>query len=117
MNFLRSVNAVFRKQKWRGSCFKYSYILTSTLNQEKHRIAHSCKGVCVFVHSGFSRVQLFCDTVDCSPPGSSVHGTLQARLLEWVAIPFSRGSSWPRDQTPIADGFFTAEPPGKPARE
>ena len=57
MNFLHSVNAVFRKQKWRGSCFKYSYILTSTLNQEKHRMAHSCKGVCVFGHSGFSHDQ------------------------------------------------------------
>ena len=34
----------------------------------------------------------------CSPPGSSVYGILQARILEWVAIPFSRGSSWPRDQ-------------------
>ena len=33
------------------------------------------------------------------PPGSSIHGLLQARILEWVAIPFSRGSSWPRDQT------------------
>ena len=33
--------------------------------------------------------------MDCSPPGSSVHGILQARILEWVAIPFSRGSSWP----------------------
>ena len=40
-----------------------------------------------------------CDPVDCSPPGSSVHGILQARILEWVAISFSRGSSWPRDQT------------------
>ena len=37
--------------------------------------------------------------VDCSPPGSSVHGILQARILEWVAISFSRGSSWPRDWT------------------
>ena len=36
---------------------------------------------------------------DCSPPGSSVHGILQARILEWVAIPSSRGSSQPRDQT------------------
>ena len=36
---------------------------------------------------------------DCSPPGSSVHGILQARILEWVAISFSRGSSWLRDQT------------------
>ena len=57
-----------------------------------------------------------CDTIDCSPPGSSVHGILQARILEWVAMPCSRGSSWPRDRTwvsCIAGGFFTAEPPGK----
>ena len=40
-----------------------------------------------------------CDPVDCSLPGSSVHGIFQARILEWVAISFSRGSSWPRDQT------------------
>ena len=39
--------------------------------------------------------------MDCSPPGSSVHGILQARILEWVAIPFSRGSSWPRDRTQV----------------
>ena len=37
--------------------------------------------------------------MDCSPPGSSVHGILQSRILEWVAIPFPRGSSRPRDQT------------------
>ena len=40
--------------------------------------------------------------MDCSPPGSSVHGILQARILEWVAISFSRGSSQPRDQTQIS---------------
>ena len=40
-----------------------------------------------------------CDPLDCSPPGSSIHGIFQARILEWVAISFSRGSSWPRDQT------------------
>ena len=40
-----------------------------------------------------------CDPVDCSPPDSSVHGILQARILEWVAISFSRGSSQPRDPT------------------
>ena len=39
-----------------------------------------------------------CDPMDCSPPGFSVHGILQARTLEWVAIPFSRGSSQPRDR-------------------
>ena len=37
--------------------------------------------------------------MDCSPPGFSVHGILQARMLEWVAVPFSRGSSQPRDHT------------------
>ena len=57
------------------------------------------------------------DTTDCSPPGSSVHGILQTTILEWVAIPFSRGSSQPRDQTQvshIAGRFFTSEPPGTP---
>ena len=53
---------------------------------------------------------MLCDPMDCNPPGSSIHGILQARILEWVAIPFSRGSSWPRDQTRvscIAGRFFT----------
>ena len=51
-----------------------------------------------------------CDPVDCSLPGSSVCGILQARILEWVAIPFSRGSSWPRDWTWVscnAGSFIT----------
>ena len=43
-----------------------------------------------------------CDPMDCSPPGSSVHGTLQTRILEWVAIPFSWASSWPRDGTHVS---------------
>ena len=43
-----------------------------------------------------------CDPMDCSPPGSSVHGILQARILEWVAISFSRGSSQPRDWTRVS---------------
>ena len=55
--------------------------------------------------------------MDCSPPGFSVHGISQGRILEWVAISFSKDSSWPRDRTCIsclAGGFFTIEPPGKP---
>ena len=51
-----------------------------------------------------------CNARDCSPPGSSVHGILQARVLEWAAIPFSRGSSWPRNRTwvsYVAGRFFT----------
>ena len=50
-----------------------------------------------------------CDSIDCSPPGFSVHRILQARILEWVAMPSSRGSSQPRDQTQVfcnAVGFF-----------
>ena len=55
-----------------------------------------------------------------SLPGSSVHGIIQARILEWVAMPSSRGSSQPRDQTHVswgsctAGGLFTSEPQGKP---
>ena len=49
-----------------------------------------------------SCVQLFCNPMDCSPPGSSVHGIFQAGILEWVAISFSRGSSWPRDGTYVS---------------
>ena len=51
-----------------------------------------------------------CDPIDYSPPGSYVHGILQAKILEGVAIPISRGSSWPRDQTQVfctAGRFFT----------
>ena len=50
-----------------------------------------------------------CDPIDYSPPGSSIHGILQARILEWVAIPFSRGSFQRRDGTQvscIAGRFF-----------
>ena len=58
-----------------------------------------------------------CDPVDCSLPGSPICGIFQARILEWVAISFSRGSSQSRDWIPFsrtAGGFFTGELPGKP---
>ena len=55
------------------------------------------------VPSHFSRVQL-CDPMDCSPPGSSVHGILQARIPEWVAISFCRDQTW---VFCIAGRFFT----------
>ena len=64
--------------------------------------------ICMCVLSPFSRVRLHV------MPGSSVHGILQARILEWVAMPSSRGSSWPRDRTcisfdsSIADGFLNS---------
>ena len=60
-----------------------------------------------------------CDPKDYSPQGSSVYGILQARILEWVAISFSRGSSWPRDRTTsaspaLAGRFFSTQPREKP---
>ena len=73
---------------------------------------------CMRAKSLQSCLTLF-DPMDCSPQGFSVHGILQARILEWVVISFSRGSSWPRDGTQaswvswIAGRFFTAEPLGK----
>ena len=64
-----------------------------------------------------SWVWLFYDPMDCSPPGFFVHGIFQARILERVAISFSRGSFQSRDWTHIsctAGGFFTIMPLGKP---
>ena len=74
----------------------------------------------LFRCSGFTWLRELCvtcsvvsnslDPMDYSPPGSSVHGILQARTLDWVAISFSRGSSWLRDRTLvtcIAGGCFT----------
>ena len=64
--------------------------------------------------------QLNWTELGCSPPSSPVYGIFQARILEWVAMPSSRGSSWPRYWTPISCGsctagrFFTTEPPGNP---
>ena len=56
-----------------------------------------CYHLEILVVQSLSRVQCFCDPMDRSPPDSSVHGSSQARTLEWVAISFSRGSSRPKD--------------------
>ena len=60
-----------------------------------HRVRHDWSN---FAAAAASHVWLFCDPMDHSPPGSSVHGISQARTPEWVAISFSGGSSWLRDQ-------------------
>ena len=63
-----------------------------------------------------------CSPIDCSLPGFSVHGVFQARILEWVAISFSRGSSWlgiePTSSVSLAlaGGFLTTQPLGKPQK-
>ena len=60
-----------------------------------------CVCVCMYAKSLQSCLTL-CHPMDCSLPGSSVHGILPARILEWVSIPSSRESSWPRDQTCVS---------------
>ena len=78
----------------------------------------SCFAGGFFICRAVGHVQLYNPT-DYSLPYSSVHGIFQA-ILEWVAVPSSRGSSWPRDRTHVSQGsfisggFFTADPPGKP---
>ena len=64
------------------------------------RILHLCSAVIKMLVTQWCPT--LCDPMDYSLPGSSVHGILQARILEWVAISFSRGSSWSRAWTPIS---------------
>ena len=65
-------------------------------------IRFECSDLRACMHAqSLSPVRL-CDPMDCSPPGSPVYGILQARILEWVAMPSSRGSSRPRDRTHIS---------------
>ena len=85
------------------------------VNEVKMR---SC--VCVRARAHVCAQSHLCSPMDCSPPGSSVCEFSQARILEQVAISFSRGSSPPRDQTPVsvspavAGGLLTLVPLGKP---
>ena len=76
--------------------------------------------VCVCVLVALSCPTLW-DSVNCSPPGSSVHGILQARILEWVAIPFSKAFSPPRDGIQVSPTLqvdsLPVEPLGKPPSE
>ena len=99
----------------------YHYVtLTKLFNLPKPFIPYVLVGDYVCLDGGnlvAKSCLTLCDPMDYSPPGSSVHGISQARILEQVATFFSRGSSWCRDRTRvscIAGGFFTTEPPGKP---
>ena len=97
------------------------------------RIKHACSGLCRTVCGpaglclhlwqvkalAVQSCLTLCDPMDCSPPGSSVHGILQARILDWVAMPSSMGGLpdpgiEPRSPTLQADSL-PSEPPGKPA--
>ena len=79
------------------------------------------RAIRISAHSVAQSCPTLCNTTDCSPPGSSIHGISQARILEWVAMHSSRGSSQPRDRTPISYIYcigwwvlYHLAPPGKP---
>ena len=66
-------------------------------------LGFKCVCVCVHVHTLSTQLCLTdCNPMDCSPPVSFVHGIFQARILKWVAISYSRGSSRPRDQSLVS---------------
>ena len=72
---------------------------------------------CAVLHLVAQSCLILCNPMDCSPPDSPVHGILQARILEWVAMLSSRGSSQSRDRTQVSlivGIFFITEPKGKP---
>ena len=80
-------------------------------------LGHSQAGFCLPCAQLLQSCPILRDHKDLCPPGSSVHGISQARILEWAAMSSSRGSSQLRDQTHvcyIVGRFFTTEPPGKP---
>ena len=103
----------------------YSNVWQNSLQIKKKKRKKKCIVASTFYHA-FVHAKLLqscpalCNPMDCSPPGSSVSGILQARILEWVDMPSSRGSSWLRDQNHISCGsctagrFFITELPGKP---
>ena len=61
-----------------------------------------CFGMSCMCAKALQLYLTLCNPMDCSPPGSFIHRILQARILEWVAISFSRGSSWPRNRTRVS---------------
>ena len=108
---------------WRPIVHGVAQSQTQLKQSSVHTHMASLPGLClvyvvvVVVVQLLSLIQLFCNPMDCSPPGSSIHGISQARILKWVTILFSRGSSQPRDQTHISwitGRLFIIETPGKP---
>ena len=88
-----SINDWFTKRKFPIYIMIYKYGNVHDSCVENSRCIHA---------QSLQSCLTLCDPIDCSPPGSSVHAILQARMLEWVAMPSSRGSSQPRDQTCIS---------------
>ena len=93
------------KPRRRGYLYRYGW-LTLLYNRNEHNTVKQLWEMKVLIAQSCLTL---CDPVDYSLPSSSVHGILQAWILEWVAIPFSRGSFQPRDQTRVSciAGWFS----------
>ena len=103
---LRSHNEPMRKKKLPAGLHAHSFQVMNWSHRLQGTSTHCC---CCLVAK--SCRLFFCNPMDCSLPGSSIHGISQAKRLEWVVISLSRGFSWPKKWTPlscIAGGFFTA---------
>ena len=87
-------------------CLTPGFFLGLTISSSHHLQIHLLwRWVCAKL---FQSCPTLCDLMDCSLLGSSVHGILQSRILEWVPISSFRGSSWPRDQTHVSEVFCIA---------
>ena len=101
--------------EWKTLCFLWAHKLLWPAPMTMLTLSFSVPAVCTLCLALYVHTELLqscptlCDPMDYSPQGSSVHGILQTRILEWFAMPLSRGSSWPRDWTHvscIADWLF-----------
>ena len=114
-----SVHGILQARIWEWVAMSFSRVSSQPRNRSQvPRIAGgfftSIYCCCCLVAKS---CQTLCNPMNCSLPGFSVHGILQPRILEWVDVSFSRGSSQPRDQTHVScltDGFFITESLGNP---
>ena len=110
--------SLVRKMPWRKKPFQYSCLGNpkdrragqATVHKELKGAGHDwvTKYALIYITMKEKKVLVaqscptLCDPMDGSPPSSSLHGILQARILKWVMISFCRGSSWPRGQTKVS---------------
>jgi len=119
----KNVNFNLDQVKQVGRCGHYQvfseFNKSFLVRAEWWKPEYVCVCACTRAQS-FQLCPTFCHPMNCSPPGSSVHGIFQVKILEWVTLPSSRESSQPRDQiwvSCIAGRFSTAEPLVKPRNQ
>ena len=97
-----SLFAHFSNLTWPILEYQSNYLHYASSGPFGHYQKDHCKEKLYMCFKSLRSCLTLCDPMSCSPPGSSILGILQGRILEWVAISSSRGSFWPRDWTPIS---------------